>query len=57
MKDISKPTILPGEYTVKLVDVIFDTESCSINGKIILDGNNKVMSDGKTLVDGVQLDI
>lgn len=46
------PMIPPGTYFANVTKVWYDPERYSITWKLVLDGNEGVMSDGETPVDG-----
>ena len=49
------PIVPAGTYFANVTKVWFDGEKNTINWKLVLDGNEAVMSDGETPVDGVAL--
>ena len=49
------PIVPQGTYYANTTKVWFDNEKGTINWQLVLDGNEAVMSDGETPVDGVAL--
>jgi len=49
------PSVPTGTYFANVTKVWFDSEKNTICWKLVLDGNEAVMSDGETPVDGVSL--